>query len=71
MTRRLAPIALAALALLAGVSAAAAMTIEKIVSPAGIEAWLVREQTVPLVSLNYAFHGGPARTRRTRRAPPT
>ena len=34
------------------------MTIEKIVSPAGIEAWLVREQTVPLVALNYAFHGG-------------
>ena len=34
------------------------MTIEKIVSPAGIEAWLVREQTVPLVTLNYAFHGG-------------
>ena len=34
------------------------MTIEKIVSPSGIEAWLVREQTVPLVALNYAFHGG-------------
>jgi zinc protease len=34
------------------------MTIEKIVSPSGIEAWLVREQSTPLVSLNYAFHGG-------------
>ena len=38
--------------------AASAMKIEKIVSPSGIEAWLVREQTVPLVALNYAFHGG-------------
>ena len=38
--------------------AASAMTIEKIVSPSGIEAWLVREHAVPLVALNYAFHGG-------------
>jgi zinc protease len=44
--------------LTAGASAASAMTIEKIVSPAGIEAWLVREKAVPLVTLNYAFHGG-------------
>jgi zinc protease len=44
--------------LIAGASAASAMTIEKIVSPAGIEAWLVREKAVPLVTLNYAFHGG-------------
>ena len=58
MTRMLAPIALAALALLTAAPVASAMTIEKVVSPAGIEAWLVREQTVPLVSLNYAFHGG-------------
>ena len=58
MMRMLAPIAFGALALLAGAPAASAMTIEKIVSPAGIEAWLVREQTVPLVALNYAFHGG-------------
>ena len=50
--------ALAALALLAFAPAASAMTIEQIVSPSGIKAWLVRERTVPLVSLNYAFHGG-------------
>ena len=37
---------------------ASAMTIEKIVSPSGIEAWLVREKSVPLITLNYAFHGG-------------
>lgn len=35
-----------------------AMTIERIVSPAGIEAWLVRESAVPLIALNYAFTGG-------------
>ncbi len=44
--------------LIAGSSAASAMSIEKIVSPSGIEAWLVREKAVPLVTLNYAFHGG-------------
>jgi len=49
--------AFCALVLLAG-GPAAAMQIEKIVSPAGIHAWLVREQSVPLVSLSYAFDGG-------------
>ncbi len=60
MTRFPAAAALAALALLAGAPAASAMTIEKIVSPSGITAWLVREHSVPLVALNYAFHGGSA-----------
>jgi len=50
--------ALAALALFAAPPAASAMTIEKIVSPSGLEAWLVREQSAPLVALSYAFHGG-------------
>ena len=58
MIRLIAPAALAALAFFAGAPVASAMTIEKIVSPAGIEAWLVREQATPLVALNYAFHGG-------------
>lgn len=49
---------LPAFAFLAAAPAASAMTIEKIVSPSGIEAWLVREQAVPLVTLNYSFHGG-------------
>jgi zinc protease len=47
-----------ALLLIAARPAAAAMTIEKIVTPSGIQAWLVREHAVPLVSLNYAFRGG-------------
>lgn len=59
MIRHLAPLAFAALAF-AGLAAAPAqaMTIEPIVSPSGIKAWLVREQATPLVALNFAFHGG-------------
>jgi zinc protease len=58
MTRLATSIALALLAFCAGASTASAMTIEQIVSPAGIHAWLVREHAVPLVALNYAFRGG-------------
>jgi zinc protease len=58
MNRIFASLALAALAFFAAAPAASAMKIEKIVSPSGIEAWLVREQSTPLVALNYAFHGG-------------
>ena len=55
--RRFIAAAFAALALVAA-APASAMTIEKIVSPSDITAWLVREHTVPLIALNYAFHGG-------------
>jgi zinc protease len=48
----------AAAALIALPNVASAVTIEKIVSPSGIEAWLVREKSVPLTTLNYAFRGG-------------
>jgi zinc protease len=58
MTRFATSIALALLALCSFTPAASAMTIEQIVSPSGIHAWLVREHAVPLVALNYAFHGG-------------
>ncbi|HEX5211228.1 MAG TPA: pitrilysin family protein [Pseudolabrys sp.] len=56
---RLFAAACAALALLAA-APASAMTIEKIVSPSGITGWLVREPSLPLIALNYAFHGGSA-----------
>jgi zinc protease len=39
-------------------AAADATTIERIVSPGGIEAWLVQEPTVPLIALDFAFRGG-------------
>jgi zinc protease len=38
--------------------AADATTIQRIVSPGGIEAWLVQEPTVPLIALDFAFRGG-------------
>lgn len=50
----------AALALLTFAASAQAMTIEKIVSPSGIAAWLVRETATPLVAMNFAFRGGSA-----------
>jgi zinc protease len=57
---RLFAAAFAVLALFVAAPAVSAMTIEKIVSPSGIEAWLVREPTVPLISLSFSFHGGSA-----------
>lgn len=50
-------LALVALSLFVTVPAQA-MTIERIVSPAGIEAWLVRENATPLVAMAYSFNGG-------------
>ena len=50
-------VALAAIVWVAALPARA-MTIEPIRSPGGIEAWLVREPAVPLVTLNFAFPGG-------------
>lgn len=39
-------------------SPAAAMNIQTIKSPGGIEAWLVEEHSVPLMALRFAFEGG-------------
>jgi zinc protease len=56
---RLAGAALAAaIALTLAVPADAASKIEPIVSPGGIKAWLVREPSVPMVALDFAFGGG-------------
>jgi zinc protease len=49
-------LAAALLALAAG--PAAATTIERVISPGGIEAWLVRQPSVPLVALDFAMVGG-------------
>ena len=38
--------------------AQAAAKIERVVSPGGIEAWLVREPSVPLIALEFSFKGG-------------
>jgi zinc protease len=39
---------------------AGAMTIERVTSPADIEAWLVEDHTLPIVTLRFAFPGGAA-----------
>jgi zinc protease len=40
--------------------AAAATPIERVMSPGGIETWLVVDRSVPLVSLSFLFRGGAA-----------
>ncbi|MGB8550122.1 MAG: insulinase family protein, partial [Xanthobacteraceae bacterium] len=47
-----------ALALALTVPASAATEVERIVSPLGIEAWLVRSPTAPLIAIDFAFRGG-------------
>jgi zinc protease len=54
-------IALVATALLAfAPSPAAATKIERVVTPRGIEVWVVRDATVPLIALDFGFRGGAA-----------
>lgn len=38
--------------------AARAFEVERVVSPGGIEAWLVADDSVPILSLSFAFRGG-------------
>ncbi len=40
--------------------AQAAAKIQRVISPGGIEAWLVQDATVPLVAMQFAFRGGSA-----------
>jgi zinc protease len=51
-------IACAAALFAAAAQPAGATTIERVVSPGGIEAWLVREPSLPLIAINFAFLGG-------------
>jgi zinc protease len=57
-TFALALAASAALAFLPAGPASATTRIERVVSPGGIEAWLVREPLVPLIAMEFAFRGG-------------
>ncbi len=45
-------------AFLCFVTTANAAKIERVVSPGGIEAWLVQERSVPLLAMQFAFKGG-------------
>ena len=51
-------LALAAAVICIAAVPARAVPIERVISPGGIEAWLVRQETVPLTSLEFAFTGG-------------
>jgi zinc protease len=42
------------------VPASAAVEIQRVVSPGGIEAWLVQEDTLPMIAVSFAFRGGSA-----------
>ena len=37
---------------------AGAVEVQRVISPGGIEAWLVEEHSIPIVSLRFAFRGG-------------
>src|SRR5437763_6594387 len=49
-----------ALLLLRWAPGAEAMTIERVTSPGGIEAWLVEDHTLPVVAIRFASPGGAA-----------
>ena len=51
-------LALLAVPVLVAGGPAAATPIERVTSPGGLEAWLVREPSVPLIALSFAFAGG-------------
>jgi zinc protease len=55
---RLAALALAGALFLGAAAPAAATKIQRVVSPGGIEAWLVQEPTVPVIAMDFAFRGG-------------
>ncbi len=40
--------------------ALAASTVTRVTSPGGITAWLVTDETVPLIAVDFAFRGGAA-----------
>jgi zinc protease len=58
--RLLGPLLLVLAVFVAASPAARAMDIVRVVSPGGIVAWLVRDTTLPLLSLQFRFRGGTA-----------
>jgi zinc protease len=51
-------IGLLALGLVIAAAPARAFDVERVVSPGGIEAWLVADDSVPILSISFAFRGG-------------
>ncbi|MGB5950585.1 MAG: pitrilysin family protein [Parvibaculum sp.] len=60
MRKALLPVAAFWLVLVAWALPAEAMKIERVVSPGGIEAWLVEEYEVPVIVMNVSWRGGSA-----------
>ena len=52
--------AIAAVVSHAAISPAHAVEVQRVISPDGIEAWLVEDHTVPIIAVNFAFEGGAA-----------
>lgn len=52
--------AIAAAAFIAASAPAQAIEIERVQSPGGVEAWLVSEPSIPIVTFSFAFRGGAA-----------
>jgi zinc protease len=57
-SRALAFVGLLAGCFFAALPSAGATTVERVISPGGIEAWLVHDKTVPMIAVEYAFRGG-------------
>lgn len=54
------PLALVLLLLIGFIAPARAMEIQRVVSPGGIEAWLVQDKMLPMVAIEFSFRGGAA-----------
>jgi zinc protease len=60
VTRFAAAVVVCIAAALPVLSTAGAATVERVVSPRGIEAWLIEDHTNPMLSVSFAFRGGAA-----------
>lgn len=58
LRRTMLALAAAATLCLTAALPAAAVNIERVVSPGGIEAWLIRDTKNPIIALRFAFEGG-------------
>lgn len=48
------------LGLVLGAAPALAVTVERVTSPGGVEAWLVQDHSIPIIAVSLAFRGGSA-----------
>ncbi len=60
MAKLLVRLGMAVIGFLVIIPATRAMTIQKIDGPAGVEAWLVEDYTVPMIAMDFVFAGGAA-----------